>query len=239
MSKLLANYLGGRRQTGRGNGVPLLDPVLGEELVRVDAGRLDLAAGFAFARRQGGGALRAMTYRDRAALLRAIIGVLATNREAYYAIATANAGTVPAHSAIDIEAAILTLDTYAGIGEALGEARLLRDGTAVPVAAGPDFQVQHVQVPTEGLALLINAFDFPSWGLWEEAAPALLSGVPVVVKPATVTAWLTQRMVRDVVEAGVLPPARSPSSAAALPACRTRCIPSTCCPSPAPPRRRP
>jgi 3,4-dehydroadipyl-CoA semialdehyde dehydrogenase len=65
--------------------------------------------------------------------------------------------------------------------------------------------VRHVQVPTRGLALLINAFNFPAWGLWEKAAPALLSGVPVVVKPATATAWLTQRMVQDVVRAGVLP----------------------------------
>ena len=69
----------------------------------------------------------------------------------------------------------------------------------------PVFQSQHLQVPTRGVALFINAFNFPSWGLWEKAAPALLSGVPVIVKPATATAWLTQRMVRDVVEAGVLP----------------------------------
>jgi acyl-CoA reductase-like NAD-dependent aldehyde dehydrogenase len=62
-----------------------------------------------------------------------------------------------------------------------------------------------VQVPTRGVALFINAFNFPSWGLWEKAAPALLSGVPVIVKPATATAWLTQRMVKDVVDAGVLP----------------------------------
>jgi 3,4-dehydroadipyl-CoA semialdehyde dehydrogenase len=68
------------------------------------------------------------------------------------------------------------------------------------------FQGRHVLVPSRGLALFINAFNFPSWGLWEKAAPALLSGVPVVVKPATATAWLTQRMVRDVVDAGVLPP---------------------------------
>ena len=69
----------------------------------------------------------------------------------------------------------------------------------------PLFQSQHVLVPTRGVALFINAFNFPGWGLWEKAAPALLSGVPVIVKPATATAWLTQRMVKDVVDAGVLP----------------------------------
>jgi hypothetical protein len=68
------------------------------------------------------------------------------------------------------------------------------------------FQSQHLMVPIRGLALFINAFNFPSWGLWEKAAPALLSGVPVVVKPGTVTAWLTHQMVKDVVDAGILPP---------------------------------
>jgi 3,4-dehydroadipyl-CoA semialdehyde dehydrogenase len=67
------------------------------------------------------------------------------------------------------------------------------------------FQSQHIQMPTRGVALFINAFNFPAWGLWEKAAPALLSGVPVIIKPATATAWLTQRMVKDVVDAGILP----------------------------------
>lgn len=207
MSELLANYLEGRWQTGHGEGVALFDPVLGDELARVDAGGLDLAAGFAFAREQGGAALQALSYRERAALIGAIIAVLMANRDAYYAIATANSGTVRSDSAVDIDAAIYTLGTYAELGETLGNAHFLHDGVATQLGPNPHplFQSQHVQVPTEGLALLINAFNFPSWGLWEKAGPALLSGVPVVVKPASVTAWLTQRMVQDVIEAKVLP----------------------------------
>ena len=206
MSELLPNYLQGRWQSGNGAGTPLLDPVLGEELVRVDAGGLDLAAGFAFAREQGGGALRALSYRERAALIGAVVKVLQANRSDYYAIATANSGTIKAHSGIDIDGGIMALSAYAEMGESLGDGHFLRDGDAARLGIDPLFQSQHVLVPSEGLALFINAFNFPSWGLWEKAGPAWLSGVPVVVKPATVTAWLTQRMVKDVIDAGVLPP---------------------------------
>lgn len=205
MTELLSNYVAGRWQAGSGAGTPLFDPVLGTELVRVDAGGLDLAEGFGFARETGGAALRALTYKQRAGLLAAVVKVLQANRDAYYEIATANSGTVKNDSAVDIDGAIFTLGQYAKWGDALGDVRALRDGDAVKLGKEPVFQSQHLQVPTRGVALFINAFNFPSWGLWEKAAPALLSGVPVIVKPATATAWLTQRMVRDVVKAGVLP----------------------------------
>ncbi|SOZ66146.1 Aldehyde dehydrogenase [Cupriavidus taiwanensis] len=205
MTELLSNYLGGTWQAGSGAGTPLFDPVLGNELVRVDATGLDLAAGFTFAREQGGAALRALTYRQRAALLGEVVKVLQANREAYYDIATANSGTVRNDSAVDIDGGIFTLGTYARLGDTLGDRHFLVDGEAARLGKDPLFQSQHVLVPTRGVALFINAFNFPAWGLWEKAAPALLAGVPVIVKPATATAWLTQRMVRDVVEAGVLP----------------------------------
>ncbi|MBY4899093.1 3,4-dehydroadipyl-CoA semialdehyde dehydrogenase [Cupriavidus sp. AU9028] len=205
MQPILPNHLAGRWQTGTGGGQLLRDPVLGEALVRVDAQGLDLEAGFAFAREHGGKALRALTYRERAALLSAVVDVLQQNRDAYYDIATANSGTVRRDSAVDIDGAIFTLKHYARIGATLGDARHLPDGEAASLSKDGQFQSLHVQVPSRGLALLINAFNFPGWGLWEKAGPALLSGVPVVVKPATATAWLTQRMVEDVVKAGVLP----------------------------------
>ena len=206
---LLPNFLAGRWQDGTGNGATLLDPVLGTPLVRVSSAGLDLAEGFAFAREQGGAALRALTYRQRAALLGEIVKVLQANRDAYFEIATANCGTTTKDSAVDIDGGIFTLGYYAKQGEALegpaGGARLLLDGERIRMAKDPVFQTQHILSPTRGVALFINAFNFPSWGLWEKAAPALLSGVPVIVKPATATAWLTQRMVKDVVDAGILP----------------------------------
>ncbi|MFP5466666.1 MAG: 3,4-dehydroadipyl-CoA semialdehyde dehydrogenase [Gammaproteobacteria bacterium] len=202
---LLPNHFAGRWQTGSGQGSTLRDPVLGTPLVRVDNTGLDLAEGFAFARETGGAALRAMSYGQRAAMLGAIVKVLQTHRDAYHDIATRNSGTVARDSAVDIDGGIFTLGYYARQGEALGEARVLLDGERIRMGKDPVFQTQHVFSPTRGVALFINAFNFPSWGLWEKAAPALLSGVPVIVKPATATAWLTQRMVADVVEAGVLP----------------------------------
>ncbi|HSW18524.1 MAG TPA: 3,4-dehydroadipyl-CoA semialdehyde dehydrogenase [Ramlibacter sp.] len=206
MSDLLPNILGGRLLSGTGAGTPLLDPVLGVELARVDATGLDLAAGFAYARNEGGAALRAMTYAQRGALLAAVGKVLQAQRDDYYAISTANSGTVRNDTAVDVDGAIYTLGVFAKMGEKLGERRHLTDGDAERLGKDPLFQAQHVLVPTRGVALFINAFNFPSWGLWEKAAPALLSGVPVIVKPATATAWLTQRMVQDVVAAGLLPP---------------------------------
>ncbi len=181
----------------------------GTELVRVDATGLDLPAAFAHARATGGAALRALSYAQRAALLQQVVAVLQSHRADYEAISVANSGTVKSDTAIDVDGAIYTLATYAKLGATLGDslggARVLRDGEPARLAKDALFQAQHLQVPTRGLALFINAFNFPAWGLWEKAAPALLSGVPVVVKPATATAWLTQRMVKDVVDAGVLP----------------------------------
>ena len=206
MTELLSNYLGGRWQPGTGAGTPLFDPVLGTELVRVDATGLDLAAGFDFAREQGGAGLRAMTYRERAGLLGAALKVLQAHRDAYYDIATANSGTVKNDSAVDIDGGLFTLGTYAKLGESLGDRRFMLDGDMARLGKETLFQSQHVLSPTRGVALFINAFNFPAWGLWEKAAPALLSGVPVIIKPASATAWLTQRMVRDVVDAGIFPP---------------------------------
>jgi len=205
MSELLKNYLGGRWQFGSAQPIRLLDPVLGTELVQVAAGGLDLAAGFAFSRERGGAALRAMSYAERAGLLGAIGKVLQSHRDEYYRISTANSGTVRSDSAVDIDGGIYTVGFYAKLGETLGSQRLLLDGEPARLGKDPLFQSQHVLCPTRGVALLINAFNFPSWGLWEKAAPALLSGVPVIVKPASATAWLAQRMVADVIEAGVLP----------------------------------
>ena len=205
MTELLFNYLSGRWQTGTGAGTPLFDPVLGTELVRVDATGLDLAAGFDFAREEGGSALRGMTYRERAALLGAALKVLQANRDAYYEIATANCGTVKNDSAVDIDGGLFTLGAYAKLGESLGDRRFMLDGDMARLGKETLFQSQHVLTPTRGVALFINAFNFPAWGLWEKAAPALLSGVPVIVKPATATAWLTQRMVKDVIDAGIFP----------------------------------
>ncbi|MGA0612312.1 3,4-dehydroadipyl-CoA semialdehyde dehydrogenase [Caldimonas sp. KR1-144] len=205
MTELLPNIVAGRRVLGTGTGTVLRDPVTAAELVRVSREGLDLDSAFAQARDVAGPALRAVSYGQRAALLGEIAKILQANRDAYFEIATANSGTVQADSAIDIDGAIYTLSQYAKWGAALGDARALLDGPRASLAKDGVFASQHVLQPTRGVALFINAFNFPAWGLWEKAAPALLAGVPVIVKPATATAWLTQRMVADVVDARLLP----------------------------------
>jgi 3,4-dehydroadipyl-CoA semialdehyde dehydrogenase len=205
VTELLKNHLNGDWIAGTGEGTTLRDPVTAQPLVRVSSAGLDLAAGFRFAREQGGAALRALTYGERAALLGQLVAVLQAHRDAYYDIATANSGTTRNDSAVDIDGAIYTLGQYAKWGVALGDARVLADGANAVMSKDGLFQSRHVWTPSRGLALFINAFNFPAWGLWEKAAPALLAGVPVVVKPGTATAWLTHRMVQDVIAAGVLP----------------------------------
>lgn len=201
----LENFLAGQWAAGNGPGATLRDPLSGAALARADSAGLDLAAGFEWARRHGGQALRALTYADRAALLARVAEVLQANRDKYFDIAMRNSGTVRQDSSIDIDGGIYTLSYYARLGARLSGQAMMADGEPVALARDNAYAVQHISTPARGLALLINAFNFPSWGLWEKAAPALLSGVPIVVKPATATAWLAREMVADVLAAAILP----------------------------------
>jgi 3,4-dehydroadipyl-CoA semialdehyde dehydrogenase len=185
MTPFLTNYLHGQWQPEAQAVHTLHDPVTGEALARTGGAAQGLSDAFAFARNDGRLALQAMTYGQRAAMLADTLKVLQANRDEYYAISLANSGTVKNDSAVDIEGGLFTLGFYAKLGAALGDARTLTDGVAGILSKDQLFQSQHVMVPIKGLALFINAFNFPSWGLWEKAAPALLSGVPVVIKDVT------------------------------------------------------
>ncbi|WP_397474032.1 3,4-dehydroadipyl-CoA semialdehyde dehydrogenase [Pusillimonas sp.] len=203
--KKLPNYVQGRWQEGSGEGTALHDPVLGTALAVVCAKGVDMAATYDFARRQGGAGLRKHTYAERAALLAQIAQVLQANRDKYYDISLQNSGTVKNDTAVDVDGSIYTLGYYAKLGSKLTDGQVHLDGDSSSLAKDNAFASQHIEVPVRGVALLINAFNFPAWGLWEKAAPALLSGVPIVVKPATATAWLTHEMIKDVIEADILP----------------------------------
>ncbi len=201
----LASYVGGKWVEGSDAGAALVDPVTGAELARASTAGIDTGAALAYARDTGGPALRALTYAERAGLLKAVADVLTARRDDYFAIAQANSGNTKTDAAIDIDGGIGTVKFFARLGEGLGAARMLKDGRLDRLARDEAFQAAHLAVPLRGVAIHVNAFNFPSWGLWEKAAVALLSGVPVVAKPATATAWLSQRMVKDVIDAGVLP----------------------------------
>ena len=202
----LSNYINGNWIQAVGEGTTLVDPVSGEALVSVSSDGIDFASALTFARDAGGQSLRAMSYEARAAMLGAIAEVLTANRDEYFDISRRNSGATEGDAGFDVDGAIFTIKTYARSGRKLGAARMLSEGGRVPLAKTDAFQAQHFLRPLEGVAIFINAFNFPAWGMWEKAAPALLAGVPVFVKPATPTAWLAQRMVEDVVAAGILPP---------------------------------
>jgi 3,4-dehydroadipyl-CoA semialdehyde dehydrogenase len=201
----LESYLGGRWVRGTGVETELVDPVSGEMLATASAKGLDLQAALDFARTRGQAGLSELTYGQRAKLLGAIADVLAANRARYEATAIANSGNTRADAAIDIDGGIGTLKYYARLGGTLGDAKVLLDEKPVRLAKAENYQAIHLMVPRRGVAIHINAFNFPSWGLWEKAAVSLLAGIPVLVKPASATALLAHDMVRDVVTANVLP----------------------------------
>lgn len=201
----LESYLCGQWSRGRDVETELVDPALGTVLATASARGLDLGTALRFAREKGGPALRALTYGERAKLLGMIADVLAKNRPRYEAIAIANSGNTRADAAIDIDGGIGTLKFYARLGSQLGAARLLVDDKPMRLAKAENFQAVHVLASRRGVAVHINAFNFPSWGLWEKAAVALLAGMPVLAKPASATAQLSHAMVCDIVAANVLP----------------------------------
>jgi 3,4-dehydroadipyl-CoA semialdehyde dehydrogenase len=205
MSENLESYLSGRWMRGDGVETRLVDPVRGDELATISAKGVDLAAALAFARREGQGGLRNLGYSDRARLLGAVADVLGANRARYEEIAIANSGNTKIDAAIDIDGGIGTLKYYARLGSGLGESRMLLDEKPVRLAKAENYQAIHLLVPRRGVAVHINAFNFPSWGLWEKAAVSLLAGMPVLAKPASSTALLAHAMVADVIAAKVLP----------------------------------
>jgi 3,4-dehydroadipyl-CoA semialdehyde dehydrogenase len=205
-TKVLQSYLGGKWQVGAEGGAALVNPTTGDALARASSRGLDLKSALEYSRNVGGAELRQLTFGQRAELLGKIADVLASGRDEWFEIARKNSGNTKADASIDVDGSIGTLKYFAKIAAKLGNARLLRDGAPMRLARDANFQGLHVGVPLDGVAVHINAFNFPAWGLWEKAAVSLLAGVPVLAKPATSTAWLAQEMVSAVIEAGILPP---------------------------------
>src|SRR5258707_6983505 len=201
----LDSYLSGRWLRGEGIETALIDPVKGDELATVSAKGLDLKGALEFARSEGQRGLRNLSYAERGKLVGAVADVLTANRARYEDIAIANSGNTKSDAAIDIDGGIGTLKFYARLAATLSEARTLLDEKPVRLAKAENFQAIHLMVPRRGVAIHINAFNFPSWGLWEKAGVALIAGMPVLAKPASATAMLAHEMVRDVIAAKVLP----------------------------------
>ncbi|HUG53775.1 MAG TPA: 3,4-dehydroadipyl-CoA semialdehyde dehydrogenase [Vicinamibacteria bacterium] len=203
--RLLKSYLGGRWVAGTGRAHTLVNPATEEPLAEVRSGGLDLRAALDFARTTGGPALRALTFAQRGAMLRAVTDTLQAHRNELLDLAVANGGNTRGDAKFDVDGAIFTLSAYADLAKGLGEVKLLADGEGIQLGRSPRFHGQHVLVPRTGVAVHVNAFNFPAWGLAEKAAVALLAGMPVLSKPATSSALVAHRMLEILDEARVLP----------------------------------
>ena len=201
----LESFACGEWRKGTGKPRVLRHAVTGEPIAEVSSEGIDFGAMLRFGRERGGPALRKITFPERAAILKRMAGVLNEHIEELREIATSYGATAK-DARLDVDGGIGTLAFYASLGaKQLPEARILADGDVSRLSKEGNFVGRHVYVPLEGVAIQINAYNFPSWGMLEKLAPALLAGMPSLVKPATPSAWLTFRMVQILIASGVVP----------------------------------
>ncbi len=201
----LASFLSGTWQSGRGRSRLIHHAISGEALWEVTSEGLDMAAARLFAIEKGAPALRAMTFIERAAMLKAVAKHLLSEKERFYAL-SAQTGATRADSWVDIEGGIGTLFTYASLGSReLPDDTLWPEDELLPLSKEGGFAARHVLTSKSGVAVHINAFNFPCWGMLEKLAPTWLGGMPAIIKPATATAQLTQAMVKSIVDSGLVP----------------------------------
>lgn len=202
---VLESYVGGRWLAPSGEGAPLRDAVSGEEVARISSAGIDLAGALEHGRRVGGPALRALTFHERAATLKSLASYLLERREELYALSF-HTGATRADAQFDVDGGIGVLFSYASRGRReLPNDRIYVEDEAERLGRAGTFVGQHVLTPLHGVAIQINAFNFPVWGPLEKFAPAFLAGVPTLVKPASQTAYLSHALVRLMLGSGLLP----------------------------------
>ncbi|GAA4228285.1 phenylacetic acid degradation bifunctional protein PaaZ [Actinomadura meridiana] len=201
----LSSYVSGSWHVPPDEGAPLVDAVTGEEIGRISSAGVDMGAALAYGRRVGGPALRELTFHQRAVLLKRLGLHLLEQREELYAL-SARTGATLGDSKFDVDGGIGAALSYASKAKReLPNDTVLVDGAVEPLGKGGTFVGQHVCTPLHGVAVQINAFNFPVWGPLEKFAPAFLAGVPTLVKPAGQTAYLTARLVELIIASGILP----------------------------------
>jgi oxepin-CoA hydrolase / 3-oxo-5,6-dehydrosuberyl-CoA semialdehyde dehydrogenase len=201
----LQSYVYGGWHDGGGPGVAMRDATTGELVATASSAGIDFAAILAHARDVGGPVLRELSFHQRAALLRALGKRLSEVKEEFYSLSFCT-GATQSDAMIDIDGGIGTVFAFAGKGaRELPNAHVYIDGDVERLSKGGTFVGQHLYVSREGAAIHINAFNFPVWGMLEKLAPTLLAGMPAIVKPATATAYLTELVVRRIIESKILP----------------------------------
>ncbi|MEZ5750843.1 MAG: phenylacetic acid degradation bifunctional protein PaaZ [Paracoccaceae bacterium] len=200
----LKSYICGEWMEGARDGSVLHDAGTGAPIAAIDASGLDMAGALAYGRGKGG-ALRAMTFHQRAEMLKALGKFLTDHKAEFHALSLAT-GATPRDGMVDIEGGIHTLFSYAGKGKReLPNTRTLTEGDVEGLSKDGSFSAQHILTPLQGVAVHINAFNFPCWGMLEKLAPTLLAGMPAIIKPASQTAYLTELMVRRIIDSQILP----------------------------------
>ena len=202
----LLNYAQDRWYGAEDGLAPVESAVTGEVVAETGSGGLDFAAMLDHARHVGGPALRRLTFHERAHRLKALANAIITRKEELYELSY-ETGATRTDGWIDIEGGAATLFSFSSKGRReLPNQRILIDGQMEMLSKGGTFVGQHVFTPLQGVAVHINAFNFPVWGMLEKLAPTLLAGVPAIVKPASATAYLAEAAFRIMIEADVLPP---------------------------------
>jgi oxepin-CoA hydrolase/3-oxo-5,6-dehydrosuberyl-CoA semialdehyde dehydrogenase len=201
----LTSFLSGSWQFGRGRARAIQHAITGEALWEVTSEGLDMAQARRYAIEQGGSALSKMTFVERAAMLKAVAKHLLEQKETFYAL-SAETGATRADSWVDIEGGIGTLFTYAGLGaRELPDDVLWPEDELIPLSKNGGFAARHVLTTKSGVAVHINAFNFPCWGMLEKLAPTWLAGMPAIIKPGTASAQVTQAVVKAIVDSGLVP----------------------------------
>ena len=188
--KTLRSYAAGRWQSATEGFGSLVDPSTEEEIARVSSRGVDFEEVVDHAVSRGGPALRAMTCAERGAVLKAMSKVLREHREELLELSRLNNGTTVPDGSFDIDGASGTLAYYAFLSSSMGDGASLPEGTEIQLSKEGGFKATHLWVPRQGVAVHINAFNFPAWGFAEKAACALLAGMPVITKPASATAMV-------------------------------------------------
>lgn len=200
----LNNYIHGKWITGDGDGQLLFDAVNGNPIAAATTRGIDFKAVLDYARTVGNPALRKMNFQQRGRMLRALALHLLNHKEKFYSISY-KTGATRVDSWIDIEGGIGNLFSNASLRRKLPDDFFCLDGDPIPLGKQNTFMAHHLLVPKEGVAVHINAYNFPVWGMLEKIAVNLLAGVPAVVKPATVTSYVTEAVVKEIIASKILP----------------------------------
>src|SRR5690554_3610964 len=202
--KKLHNYVTGQWRTGNGEGVPMHDAITGEVVALSDTEGLDFGEILHYGRTKGGEVLRKMTFQERGNMLKSLALHLVKKKADFYEISY-RTGAIKTDSWIDIEGGFGNLFANASLRKLFPNQSYHVEGDPIDLSRGGRFMAHHIMVPKRGVAIHINAFNFPVWGMLEKCAVNWMAGVPAVVKPATNTSFLTEAVVREIIASGILP----------------------------------